>query len=122
MVVKLNYSFDDEPIVKFSYDKANKRIEINFDGYYNLDKDKYLEEPCIWIIENWEYAKCRIGDDLEMFDLVEKIGIFSLILYMKYSEDEVLEIIVNTFDNRYLTIFFKKPKFCLKLLENKNLE
>lgn len=64
-----------------------------------------MEVPCIWTIENWKEAKCKIGDDTKLYDIDKSIGIFSLILFMKY-ENEGLEMLINTMDNRYLTIFF----------------
>ncbi len=33
---------------------------------------------------------------------------------MKYNDNEELEMLVNTVDNRYLTLFFKNPKLSLK--------
>lgn len=63
MKKKLDYSFDDEPVSKFCYDLDNNRIEIYFKGFFDLLKEKYVEKPCIWLIENWEEAKSKIGDD-----------------------------------------------------------
>jgi hypothetical protein len=114
MEKKLEYSFDDEPVSKFCYDLDNKRIEVYFKGYYDLNKDIYIEAPCIWILENWEYAKSRIGDEHKLNDLNKNIGVFNLILYMKYNNDKELEMLVNTADNRYLTLFFKDPKLSLR--------
>ncbi|WP_158861613.1 hypothetical protein [Lunatibacter salilacus] len=111
---KLAYSFDDEPVSKFCCDLDNNKIEIYFKGYFDLIEDKYIEKSCVWSIENWKEAKSRIGDDTKLYDLTKSVGIFSLILYMKYSEDDVLEMLVNTVDNRYITIFLKEP--ILKLL------
>jgi hypothetical protein len=111
---KLVYSFDDEPVSKFCYDLDNNKIEIYFKGYFDLREDKYIEKACVWYIEDWKEAKSKIGDDTKFYDLTKSVGIFSLILYMKYNEDDVLEILVNTIDNRYFTIFFKEPK--LKLI------
>lgn len=111
---KLEYSFDDEPVSKFCYDLINKKIEVHFKGYYDLIKDTYIEAPCIWVLENWVYGKSRIGDEQKLCDLNEHIGIFSLILFMKYNDSEELEMLVNTVDNRYLTLFFKDPKLSLK--------
>jgi hypothetical protein len=111
---KLEYSFDDEPVSKFCYDLDNKKIEVHFRGYSDLIKNTYLDVPCIWIIENWKYAKSRIGDDMKLYDLNQHIGIFSLILYMKYNDGNELEMLVNTVDNRYLTLFFGNPQLNLK--------
>ena len=111
---KLEYSFDDEPVSKFCYDIVGNKIEVHFRGYYDSDKDESIETPCIWIIENWEYAKSIIGDEQRRYDLNKHIGIFSLILYMKYNDDNELEIYVITTDNRYITFFFKEPDLSLK--------
>lgn len=108
MEYKLNYSFDDEPVSKFCYYLECKKIEVHFKGYFDLQKDRYMEVPCIWTIENWKEAKCKIGDDTKLYDIDKSIGIFSLILFMKYNENEELEILINTVDNRYITIYFSQ--------------
>jgi hypothetical protein len=113
MEKKLEYSFDDEPVSKFCYELECKKIELNFKGYFDLLEDKYKETPCIWTIENWNEAKCKIGDDAKLYEIEKSIGIFTLILYMKYYEDERLEMLINTLDNRYITLFFKKPNLSL---------
>lgn len=114
MEKKLEYSFDDEPVSRFCYDLDSKKIEVHFKGYYDLIKDMYIEKPCTWIVENWEYARSRLGDELKLYDLSKHIGIFSLLLYMNYNDDKELEILVNTVDNRYITLFFKDPELSLK--------
>lgn len=77
-------------------------------------KDAYIDVPCVWVLESWKYAKSTVGDEQKRYDLNKHIGIFSLILYMKYNDDKELEILVNTVDNRYITLFFKEPKLSLK--------
>ena len=114
MEKKLEYSFDDEPVSKFCYDLDNNKIEVHFKGYYDLVKDTYTDAPCIWVLENWEHGKIRIGDESKLCDLNKAIGIFSLILYMKYNDKKELEMLVNTVDNRYLTLFLKDPKLSLR--------
>ncbi len=114
MQKKLEYSFDDEPVSKFCYDLELKKIEIHFNGYFDLLNDKYTESGCIWTIENWKEAKCKIGEETKLYNLDKCIGIFSLILYMKYNEDDRLEMLINTVDNRYITMFFKEPNLNLK--------
>lgn len=114
MKKKLEYSFDDEPVSKFCYDLQNKRIEVYFKGYYDLIMDVYIETPCIWILENWEYGKIKIGDEQKLYDLNRQMGIFNLILYLKYNDNKELEMLVNTVDHRYLTLFFKNPKLSLR--------
>ena len=111
---KLEYSFDDEPVSKFCYDLERKKINVHFKGYFDLLKEEYMETPCIWTIENWKEAKCKIGDNIKLDEIDKSIGIFSLILYMKYNEDQKLEMLVNTVDNRYITMFFKDPTLNLK--------
>lgn len=114
MEEKLEYSFDDEPVAKFCYDLSSKQIQIHFKRYYDLVNDKYIETPCIWVLENWEYGKIKLGDEPKLYDISKSIGIFSLILYMKYNDGKELEMLVNTIDNRYITLFFKDPKLSLK--------
>lgn len=113
MKKKFDYSFADEPISKFCYDMGNKRIEVSFMGYSDLSKNKYVEEQCTFIIENWKVAGSRIGDDGKLYDLNKHIGVFSMILTMEFENDE-LKMLVSTVDNRYVTLFFKGPNLILK--------
>lgn len=110
---KLGYSFEDEVASKFSYDIDNKKIEVYFTGYSD-EKERFLDKPCVFTISNWIEAKSKIGDEGRLYPLDTHIGIFSLILYMKYNDDKELEMLVNTIDNRYITLFFKEPKLSLK--------
>lgn len=114
MKKKLEYSFDDEPVSKFYYDLDNPKIEVHFKGYYDLATDAYIDNACVWVLENWQYAKCVVGNEAKLYDLNTKMGIFRLILYMKYNDLEELEMLVETVDNRYLTMFFKDPILSLK--------
>ena len=109
---KLGYSFDDEVVSKFCYDMDNKKIEIYFTSYSDLLKNNYLETPCVWIIENWEDAKSKIGDEINFYELDKHMGVFSMILYINTKGDD-LEILVNTIDNRYITLLFVKPQISL---------
>lgn len=111
---KLEYSFDDEPVDKFSYDIQKKRIEVYFSDYFDVLKNEYFEIPCVFIIEDWKEAKSKVGDEEKLYPLNKHIGIFSLILYMKYNDDNELEMLVNTLDNRYITLLFKEPNLSLK--------
>ncbi|KAB2916134.1 MAG: hypothetical protein F9K23_08470 [Bacteroidetes bacterium] len=120
MKKKIGYSFDDERVCKFCYDLDNKKIEVHFGGHYDQVKDEYIDAPCIWIIEDWEYAKCMLGDEQKRHDLNKYISIFSLILYMKYNDNKELEMLVNTVDSKYITLFFKSPK--LSLMEKRDLQ
>jgi hypothetical protein len=111
---KLGYSFDDEPVSKFCYGRSNRKLEIYFNSYYDLVRDEYIEAPCIWTIENWEYAKSKIGDEQKLYDLDRHLGIFWMIFYLKYNDDGELEMLVNTVDDRYVTLFFKGARLSLK--------
>ncbi|MFT4203480.1 MAG: hypothetical protein QM610_06150 [Chitinophagaceae bacterium] len=114
MEKKLGYAFDDEYVTKFCYDIENKKLEINFTGYYDLINNAYVDAPCVWTLENWEYAESILGNEQKRYDLNKHIGVFSIILYMKYNDNDELEMLVNTLDNRYITLFFKAPKLSLK--------
>lgn len=111
---ELTYSFHDEPVTKFCYDLENKQIEVHFASYCDHIKDEEVPTPCVWIIEDWEQAKCRIGAHNKMYDINQQIGIFELILYMRYNEDEDFELFVQTIDQRNITLYFKDPKLSLK--------
>lgn len=108
---KLRYSFDDEVASKFCYDMENKKIEVYFTGYSD-EKERFLDKPCIFSISNWTEAKSKIGDEEKLFPLDRNIGIFSMILYVKYDYDK-LEMLVNTIDDKYITLFFTNPKINL---------
>ena len=109
---KLEYSFDDELVSKFCYDIDNKRIEVYFMAYSDLIKNRYIEKDCIFTIENWKEARSRIGDEEKFYTLNKHIGIFSIILCMELKGSN-LEMLVNTIDNRYITLIFTEPKISL---------
>lgn len=110
----MKYSFDDEPVCKFCIDLKNKKIEMYFNSYFNITENEEINQPCIFVIENWKNAKSKIGDEERMYDLNHHLGIFSIILYMKYNDNKILEILVNTIDNRYVTLFFEEPNLILQ--------
>ncbi len=112
---KLEYSFDDEPVSKFCYDLMNKKIEVHFNGHYDLVRGAYLEAPCIWVLENWEYANSILGTEEKVYDMKKHIGIFTIIFYARYNDNEELEIFVNTIDNKFITIFFREPQLSLRV-------
>ncbi len=106
---KFEFSFDDEVADKFCYDIGEKKIEIHFSGYQNLlTGGVFLDSPCIFVIEKWKSAKCRLGDEKKRYDLNDQIGVIDMILYMKKAGND-LEMLVITLDSRYLTILFSEP-------------
>lgn len=106
---KLGFSFDDEVVSKFCYDMDNNKIEVYFTGYSD-GKERFLDKPCVFSISNWTEAKSKVGDEERLYPLDRNIGVFSLIIYMGYNDDKELEMIVNTVDDRYITLLFKDPK------------
>lgn len=110
---QLEYSFDDEPVIGFYYDLRGRRIEVHFEGYYNLrDNDRYVDRHCTFVIENWKKGKSKVGDDQTMHDLEKHMGIFTMILYMKVVGNE-LELFVSTVDGRYVILTFEEPELRL---------
>jgi len=105
------YSFDDEPVNKFSYDFYNKKLEIYFSGYY--ENESLIEKPCIFIIQDWQDAKSRNGNEEKFCLLNNQLGIISMILHMQI-ENNILTMLVNTLDNRYLELCFKEAKLSLE--------
>ena len=105
---KFEYSFDDEPVSKFCFDIENKKIEIHFAAYNDLLKNKYIEEPCVFRIENWLDAKSKFRDEEKLYELNKHIGIFQMILFMEQKGND-LELLVNTIDNRIINLIFIKP-------------
>lgn len=104
----LEYSFDDEIAIKFCYDIDYKKIKIYFGGYYNTLNNRYVNEPCIWLIENWTEAKSKLSSESTYNDLEKHLGIISLILSVEIKET-TLELTVNTIDNRYIDLLFENP-------------
>ncbi|PQL94858.1 hypothetical protein [Apibacter adventoris] len=113
---KFNYSFDDEVVSKFCYDIDKKKIITYFTGYTDLiEQKRFLDRQCIFTIENWEKAKSKVGDENRFFDLDKNMGIFSMILYVKLEEGG-LEILVNTLDDRYITLIFTNVDINFRIL------
>jgi len=106
-----NYSFDDEPVNKFSYDFVNKKLEICFSGYY--ENESLVEKSCAFIIQNWQEAECKVGDEEKLYPLNNQLGIISIILHMQYDGDTLI-MLVNTLDNRYIELFFKEVELSLE--------
>jgi len=113
MKKKKGYSFDDEIASKFCYDMENKKIEVYFTGYSD-EKERFLDKQCVFTISNWTEAKSKLGDEDKLYHLDKHMGIFSMILYIKYHGND-LEMHVNTVDDRYITLFFKDPQLTLKI-------
>jgi len=113
MEIKLEYSFDDEVANKFFYDMNNKKIEIHFEGYYDTFSNHYVDKPCIWIIENWSEAKSKLSSENSYSDLEQHLGIVSMILSAEIN-NTILELTVNTIDNRYIDLLFHNPQLKLK--------
>lgn len=111
MTNEFKYSFDDEPVRKFSYDLTNKKLEISFSGYY--EGQDLLDKPCIFTIKNWKDSSCKVGDEEKHHPINSQLGIISMILHMKYQNDK-LKILVNTLDNRYIELYFEQPQLSLK--------
>jgi hypothetical protein len=115
---KLSFSFDDVVISKFCYDMDNQKIEVFFSGYYDIEKESFINKPCTFVIENWKEAKSKPAKNKKFDSLDSHIGVFSLILIME-SQNDNLELTVNTIDDRYITLVFNNPNINLiQLSEN----
>ncbi len=104
---KIDYSFDDEVVTKFSYDSSSNHIEVQFEGYYA--DGNYIESSCSLIIEKWQTAKSKIYGEKRYDSLESHLGIFSMILSLENSLDK-LELSINTVDDKYLELLFEQPK------------
>jgi len=113
MEKKLEYSFDDEVANKFCYNMDNNKIEIHFGGYYDTLNSRYIDKPCIWIIENWTDAKSKLSSEVAYTDLENYLGIISMVLSSEIN-NTTLELTVNTTDNRYIDLLFDNPQLKLK--------
>jgi len=111
---KLSYSFDDVSVSKFCYDLKRKVIQVYFDDFFDLQIEDYMGIPCIWTIQNWKEAKCRIEVDTKFYRIEERMGIFDSILYMHYNENDQFEMFVSTVDGRYITFYFEGAELSLE--------
>jgi hypothetical protein len=117
MELKLDYSFHDELVSKFYCDLNSKKLELHFEAYSDLLKNEYVESDCIWTIENWTEAKSTVGVNPKLLPIDTTLGIFYLRLDSGITDNNELEIFVNTIDGRYLNIFFKEPTLTFKSKE-----
>lgn len=108
----LTYSFDDEVSSKFCYDGDNKRIEVYFDGYYDISSSRYIDRPCVWVIEDWSDAKSKVSAEGAYTDLEKHLGIISMVLSSQIN-DATLEVTIITLDNRYIDLAFIDPRLNL---------
>lgn len=108
---KIDYSFDDEVVTKFSYDSSKNQIEVQFEGYYK--NGSYVESPCSLVIESWKKAKSKLHGESFYDTLESNLGIFSLILNLENSLDK-LELSINTVDDKYLDLLFEQAKIRVK--------
>lgn len=111
-------AFYDEFVQVFCYDIFNKRIELHFKRYYDSSIESYKEVPCIFIIENWQWAhSIPYVDDIPIskrrrYKLDSNMSIFFMIMDMKV-EAEWFEITINTIDERYVTYLFENPQLSI---------
>jgi len=115
MNIKIEISFSDIPVSKFCYDIDGKKIEIYFPGYYDVQSGDYVEQNCCCVISNWKEAKSKVYNDDRFFNLDKHIGIFSLLLHIVHSND-ILEMIINTIDDRYIVLHFVSPEVSYEVL------
>ncbi len=108
----LTYSFDDEPVRKFCFDSEATRIEVGFSRYFDSVAGEYVESPCSWVVEHWEYARSKLSSQVEFDDLEDHLGIFGLLLSVTMVGQN-LEMTVNTIDDHYIDLVFKDPKLTL---------
>lgn len=115
MSIKIESSFEDEPVSRFCYDIDGKKIKIYFSGYYDVQSKDYIEQNCCCVVNNWKAAKSKLYKDDRFFSLDSHIGVFSLILHAKYSNN-ILEMVVNTIDNRYIVLQFTEPEIRYEII------
>lgn len=113
---KINYAFDDEVVTRFRYDIDNRKIEIDFKGYFNFSENEYQEKPVSWIIERWSDAKSKLSSETNTVTLDKHIGVISMVLFSEL-KDGNLNLTVNMLDGRYIDLMFEKP--FLELIEYK---
>ena len=106
------YEFADDIVTKFCYNSSANQIEVQFEGYY--EDEKYIESPCSLIIENWKEAKSKLHGE-KRYDFLERhLGIFSMILDVENSLEE-LKLSINTVDDKYIELLFIQAKVLIKM-------
>ena len=105
MQQELLYSFDDEVATKFCYDMDNQKIEVHFNGYYDLSKNVYVENPIILNISSWLQASSKLASSNIYGKLDKHLGIISMILSVEIINEDI-EFTVNTIDDRYINLRF----------------
>lgn len=101
-----NIDLNDEPVERFSYDFVNKKIEVFFSGYFDLEKEEYQEKPCTLIIEKWSDAKARNSGEPRFKEFNKRIGVFDL-FYKIEANDGTLELLLETRDSRFVELLFE---------------
>ncbi len=110
MTNQFNYAFDDEYVSKFCYDIDNKKMELYYSAYYDLqNNDTFIEKACVFIIKNWDVAKSCLGAEERFYDLKKHLGIITII-YSMILKDETLEMFVDTVGGKCITLIFTNPE------------
>ncbi len=114
MVNVFYYSFHDEIVKRFCCNLEEKILEMSFLAYSDILANKYVEEPCTFVIQKWKDTVVKIGLEKKDYKIENQIGIVRMILNMELKYNN-LELLVNTQDNRYLTITFIDPILRLEI-------
>lgn len=108
-------AFSDQLIQSFYYDIFGKKLELYYEGYYDIYTQQYKELSCVFIIKDWQKAY-SIPYDIEQkitkrYDLDVHMGVFFIIMGMEYDVNtNVFEITINLINNSYCTYIFEQPK------------
>lgn len=113
----LNYSFDDEPVFKFFYDRTGKEIIVTFHGCYDTDKQQSMDGECRLIVRNWEEAQSKgfsTDGETDYGDLETYLGVFDGLLDFGRN-GEWVTLFVENIDSRFTELLFKNAEISVCL-------
>lgn len=110
----LLYTFDDEVMNRFVYDEANKRIELSFEGYYDVVNEEGINRECVLIIEQWDKAMSKRYPSNKFENIEGNFGIISMIVSMEVMKENIC-MVVSTINSQHYEIIFERASIWLLL-------
>lgn len=110
----IEFAFGDRTIQAFYYDIFASKIELFYEGYYDVSTGQYKNISCSFVIRDWKKAY-SIPYDIEQkntkrYDLDKYMYVFFIVMDIKFdSENDIFEITVNSIDQKYCTYIFEQP-------------
>lgn len=108
----LLYTFHDEVTNKFVYDETNKRMELSFDGCYDVVNEKSIDRNCVLVIEQWDKAMSKCYPSNKFKNIESNLGIISMIMFMEVMKEKI-RIVVSTINCQHYEIIFDRASVWL---------